>query len=288
MQGGDGDDTYRVDNAADIVSETSSARGPGFTDTVVSTINLDLSDPTRPELGNIENLSLIGGTDATGNNADNVITGNAADNFLNGLSGNDTIKGAEGNDRLYGESGNDTLDGGAGSDTMVGGLGDDTYWIDHPGDVVRENPGEGRDLIKTLVGGLDLSKPELAAIEDLELLSVQTASGYTYAPTASGNDLANVMTGNQWINTLKGAGGSDTLLGLEGADTLDGGSGNDRLDGGAGNDVMTGGAGNDTYVVSSTADVVNETETGHLSGQIDTVESSVDFSLNDPQKPQRH
>ncbi|KNH43125.1 type I secretion protein, partial [Pseudomonas lini] len=49
------------------------------------------------------------------------------------------------------------------------------------------------------------------------------------------------------------------------------------LDGGLGADILIGGAGNDTYVVDNIGDVISETST--LAGEIDTVRSSVTFTL---------
>lgn len=66
------------------------------------------------------------------------------------------------------------------------------------------------------------------------------------------------------------------MSGLDGNDDLSGGTGNDYLNGGAGADTMRGDAGNDTYVVDNVGDVVIET----LRAGTDTVQSSIDFSLN--------
>lgn len=77
------------------------------------------------------------------------------------------------------------------------------------------------------------------------------------ATTATGNALNNVLTGNASNNTLNG------------------GDGNDTLNGGSGTDTLVGGNGNDIYIVDSTTDVLTEAATGG----IDTVQSSVSFSL---------
>ena len=67
MAGGAGNDTYVVDAAGDIVTE---AAGAG-TDTVQSSISYTLG-------ANVENLTLTGSINATGNTLDNTLTGNAA------------------------------------------------------------------------------------------------------------------------------------------------------------------------------------------------------------------
>ena len=104
--GGKGDDTYFVDNAKDVVTE--STAGPlGGKDTVNS--------PDSFILGmNVENLILTGNKNSsgTGNALDNAITGDGTSNTLFGLAGADTLDGG---------AGNDTLDGGAGMTTLTGG-----------------------------------------------------------------------------------------------------------------------------------------------------------------------
>ncbi|HKP25759.1 MAG TPA: PQQ-dependent sugar dehydrogenase [Dongiaceae bacterium] len=75
---------------------------------------------------------------------------------------------------------------------------------------------------------------------------------------------------------IDGGIGDDSLFGGVGNDTLIGAQGNDALTGGAGNDNMRGGAGDDTYIADG-GDIVNESVAG--SGGIDTVQSSISFSL---------
>jgi serralysin len=101
MFGGNGDDTYVVDNAADVTSEASALGG---VDTVLSSI-------TRNLTANLENLTLTGGDAITG-------AGNALNNVLIGNSAANT---------LFGLDGADTLDGGLGADTLQGGAGADAY-----------------------------------------------------------------------------------------------------------------------------------------------------------------
>lgn len=69
---------------------------------------------------------------------------------------------------------------------------------------------------------------------------------------------------------------ADLINGLAGNDTLIGSNFNDTLDGGTGIDSMSGGLGNDLYVVDSASDIVSEVN----GGGIDTVQSSVSYSLN--------
>ena len=194
MIGGTGDDTYYVDQIGDVVTENP-GEGTDLVHTTLSSYVLG---------ANVENLTFDGAGDFHG-------TGNALDNVIHGGSGNDTLDGG---------AGNDTLDGGTGADTMIGGTGDDTYVVDHPGDVVIENPGEGNDLVQTTLASYVLA----ANVENL-----------TY--TGSGNFIA---TGNDLNNTIIG------------------GSGSDIIDGGYGADMMKGGQGDDIYFVDNVNDVVVE------------------------------
>ncbi|MDI1350574.1 calcium-binding protein, partial [Aquabacterium sp.] len=211
MSGGGGNDTYWVDDAGDVVLEATDMG----TDKVFSTVSWTMGS-------NVEQLFLQGpgALNATGNAQENLITGNEFNN---------------------------TLDGGQGKDTLIGGAGDDVYWVDNLGDVVVEEIGGGRDLVKSAI-----SLSLMDQVEDLTLVGVDSING-------TGNGLDNVITGNDADNVLDGGEGADTLVG---------------------------GDGSDTYIVSSTTDVVvEEGDLGpnglfHFSG-IDQVLSQIDFTLGD-------
>ncbi len=186
MMGGAGDDTYIVDNIADIVTEKA-AQG---IDTVSSRITYGLADTdgAGSNGANVENLTLTGtaALNGTGNALNNVLTGNAAAN---------------------------ALDGGSGADTMAGGAGNDVYYLDNIGDAVTEVSNEGTD---TVISSITFSLALAANVENL------TLSG-TDMINATGNALNNVLIGNSANNTLAGYAGSDTLNGRAGADTMMGG-----------------------------------------------------------------
>ncbi|MDN5871868.1 MAG: hypothetical protein L0H73_14245 [Nitrococcus sp.] len=235
LRGGQGDDTYRVEDAQDSVIEASSAG----TDHVMSSVNRTLSE-------NIENLTLTG--DALvgrGNDLANVLRGDGGDNALYGAAGGDRLFGEEGIDALFGGTEADYLDGGVGADRMSGGTGNDTYIVDDAADVANEQPGAGRDVVRS-----SASYSLAAEIEDLYLIGTGNSAG----------------TGNRGDNRLYGNSAGNALIGAAGNDTLDGGYGIDR---------MAGGAGDDRYIVDSAGDAVVEA----VGGGNDSVESAVTRTL---------
>jgi uncharacterized delta-60 repeat protein len=183
LAGGAGDDLYKVDSTTDVVNELA---GEGFFDTVEATASFTLA-------ANIEVLKLLGSAiSGIGNDGANRIEGNAQNNFL---------------------------DGGLGMDSLIGGTGDDTYIVDHAGDVLTEQVGEGTDTVRS-----QITRSLGANFENLVLTGVGNING-------TGNTLGNVITGNV---------------------------GNNELDGGTGADTLIGGAGNDLYWVDDAGDVVTE------------------------------
>ena len=212
-------------------------------DIVFTTATWTMSD-------NVERLTQTGASslNATGNSSANIITGNGGQNGLAGLEGNDTI---------YGGAGSDRIDGGLGNDSLVGGTGDDTFVIDNANDVVSESVNEGIDTVQSA-----FSYTLLTDFEKLILAGTGNFSG-------TGNAVGNALTGNT---------GANLLSGLAGIDTLTGGAGNDTLNGGTGNDLMTGGDNDDRYIVDSLNDATIETSA--LTGGIDTVDASVNWTLS--------
>src|SRR3954471_5039542 len=139
MEGGAGNDTYYVDNASDVLVDSSGV------DTVISLLFQWTLGP------GFENLTMRPddeGGHGIGNELDNVIDGSVVGRgILEGLAGNDvlisgtganTLLGGEGNDTIRARSA-DTVDGGNGNDviysgpfagsppTLAGGAGADTF-----------------------------------------------------------------------------------------------------------------------------------------------------------------
>ncbi|RIJ10348.1 calcium-binding protein, partial [Pseudomonas sp. 91RF] len=143
-------------------------------------------------------------------------------------------------DVLTGNALDNLLVGNEGADTMIGGAGNDTYYVDNVGDVVVETSTLASE-IDTVNSSIDYTLG--ANVENLNLIGGANLN-------ATGNELGNRITGN---------------------------SGNNIIDGGAGADYMAGGTGNDTYIVDNVGDYVVETST--IASEIDTVRSSVSFTL---------
>jgi Ca2+-binding RTX toxin-like protein len=150
-------------------------------------------------------------------------------------------------------------------DAFVGNSGNSTYIVDSIGDTINEGLNGGIDTVRASVTyTLDDN------IERLTLTGTNNING-------TGNDLNNNITGNSGNNILSGKDGNDSLYGEAGNDTLIGGDGNDNLFGGEGADALIGGNGNDIYFVENVGDTVTE----NLNEGIDTVNSSVSFTLSD-------
>ena len=240
MSGGQGDDTYVVDNAGDMIAETANE---GL-DTVQSGITYTLG-------ANVENLTLTGSSaiNGMGNALDNILIGNSAANVLTGGAGNDTyVIGAGdsivevaggGTDTVHsaltytlgsnlenltligssavngtGNSLANILTGNSAANVLSGGTGNDTYVVG-AGDTISEFNNGGTDTVQSSVTWTLGSN-----LENLTLTGLLATNGM-------GNSANNVMTGNSAANVLSGATGNDTLRGGLGNDTVNGGSGND-------------------------------------------------------------
>jgi Ca2+-binding RTX toxin-like protein len=289
MSGGAGNDTYYADNVGDVIIESLN----NGIDSVVASVNYALS-------ANVENLTLVGtaNINGSGNSLNNTLIGNVGDNILDGGQGVDTMIGGAGNDiyivdnmsdavietstaageidtvfstvaltlytnvenlvlagvdainavgnnldnRMTGNDQANTLDGGLGADTMIGGGGFDSYYVDNVGDVVIETDAS-LTAMDRVFSSIDYTLAQ--NVENLILLGSANLNG-------TGNSANNRMTGNDGSNILDGGLGADTLIG---------------------------GLGNDTYIVDNYGDTVTETST--LATEIDTVRSSVAYTLGD-------
>jgi Ca2+-binding RTX toxin-like protein/glucose/arabinose dehydrogenase len=212
MAGGLGNDTYVVDDGADAVNEAS-AQG---NDTIYAAVSYTLGEGSHAETLSAITWAATDPLNLIGNSFNNTVYGNAGVNLLNG---------------------------GGGTDLMIGFGGDDTYVIDHAGDLIIDNAGQGNDAVYAAVS-FTLN----------EGAHVETVSAISWAATdplnLTGNSLTNSVYGNAGTNILNGGGGTDFMIGF---------------------------GGNDTYIVDHAGDLIIET-----AGQgSDIAYAAVSFMLNE-------
>ncbi len=187
LEGNIGNDSYVVDNFADVIVET----GGDFRDRILASVSIDLNNAAY---AGVESVTLLGAAALTA-------IGNAGANLLIGNTGANTIDGG---------AGFDTLAGGAGSDSLAGGGDSDTYIVNSAADKIDESGGGADDRILAAIG-IDLNNPAYAGIEHVTLAG-------TAALTAIGNAGSNMLIGNSGANKLDGGLGVDTLIGAAGND----------------------------------------------------------------------
>lgn len=184
--GGAGDDTYIVDNAGDVIGDSSGV------DLVKANVSWTMT-------AQIENLILTGSgaINGTGNEAANIITGNDAGNVL---------------------------DGGAGADSLSGGGGNDTYIVDNAGDVIDDTSGV--DLVQASVSWTlsaafeNLSLLGSDAINGFGNASANSLTGNSADNILDGGEGADTLAGGGGNDTLIRNQGADTLTGGQGSDTF--------------------------------------------------------------------
>lgn len=183
---------------------------------------------------------------------------------------NINLTGDIGNNRLIGNAFNNIIDGKCGVDVLIGGAGDDMYYVYSNDDTIIENAGGGTDTIK-IVG-----KFNSYTMQD----NVENAQ-VGYVGKIIGNSLNNIIHAPTSSCTIDGGMGSDILIGY----TLY----------------------SNVYVVDNVNDIIIEASYNNRSaywtpygipygtpygslvgapsegvdrGSIDTVESSISWSLN--------
>ncbi len=189
LRGMGGDDTYLVSSRS-VVDE--SVKGSGGTDTIVAYASYSLSDTAHVK-GAVENLTIEGGTVATGNGLANTI---------------------------------DASLGGSGQ-TLRGLAGNDTYIID-ANDIVDES-AKGSGGTDTVRANFSVDIGDTAHFKG----SIENVVLYGFNPIdATGNGLANVLDGSTMgHNHLTGKGGNDTYI-INVGDLVDeatGGGGTDTI-----------------------------------------------------------
>ena len=280
-EGGDGDDTFLIEDLAEPGLPDTVIRGNEDLETLGDTLDLSALDGvdvvlTVPEAGTIsegdvtvgfaeiENLILTAGDDTV--DASALATGVTLDlddgnDFFVGGDGNDTVDGGDGNDTFEGGAGDDELTGGAGDDKIVGGLGEDLLYGGTGNDTIvvgqgdQAEGGDGDDLFVVE----DYAEPGLPPTvirgnEDLETLGdtldlsaldgVDVVLSDPETGTATGGD---VTVEFAEIENLDFTAGNDTVdaTATDTGVAVDLEEGDDIFEGGAGDDDVMGGDGND-------------------------------------------
>ena len=163
LQGFDGDDTYIVDSAVQLVKEAYN----GGADTAYLSAKSFLFSSA------VETVFLLDGAESVrmSHTAATVI-GNAAVNSIGGSSQDDLLFGAGGNDTIRGRYGDDTIDGGSGTDTAVfdGAASDYLIALNADGNIQVADQA-GTDGIDTLIEVELLQFADgLVAVADIEWL----------------------------------------------------------------------------------------------------------------------
>lgn len=169
---------------------------------------------------------------------------------------NNQITGDASANILKGGYGDDFLDGGSGIDNFEGGYGDDTLVVDSTNEIIKEIAGQGNDWVQSASINLDLNTPNWGG-------SIENGR----------------LTGTSFAGNVTGSNGDNYLVGNDAGNVLDGRDGKDTLEGGLGADI---------YYIDSLTDTLKEVPNGFdtagkiLPASIDTVQSSINFSLTYP------
>jgi len=208
MYGGDGNDTYFVDQVDQIIVEHSFGNA----------VRSRLSDYTLPE--NVETLFLVR-EDATGrgNDQNNRLHGSVGEDRLHGMGGDDWISGGGHNDR-------DHIFGGLGNDVIIGGSGHDDFYFDTalsasnvdtimdfaPEDTQRWVPGEHGGWTEIdFKDELMLDRKVFTALGDANWLSPNEFHAGTSAGDATDRIIYDAATGNIFYDA-DGSGGIVQIL----------------------------------------------------------------------------
>jgi Ca2+-binding RTX toxin-like protein len=282
LEGRLGDDTYRVDNANDVVLEV----GDQGNDTVLASVSY--------ALGGGASVETLATTSDTGTAAIN-LTGNGIGNSIRGNNGSNVLNGGGGSDGLDGRGGIDTVSyennawrvvvilgvNGAPGQGYEFGLVPQEVLLAVDTLVNVENV-RGSAFNDTLVGNEAVN--ELRGLGGSDVYVVQNAGDTIVESAGQGNDevraaVSYTLTAGADVETLRTTDDNGTaaidLTGNTSGNNIIGNNGDNTLNGGGGNDGFVGRGGNDTYIVDSITGQI--TENG---GQgIDTVRSSVTYTL---------
>ena len=285
MEGRQGDDTYRVDNAGDVVNE-STDQGD---DTVLASVSYTLTAGSSVETLATTNDAGTAAINLTGNNIGNAIRGNDGTNILNGRGGADGLDGRGGTDTASYENNSAFVvaflgvNGAPGFAQEFGVLPNGVVTIFSVDTLVNIENLRGSNFNDTLIGNEAIN--ELRGGGGSDIYVVQNAGDTIVENGGQGNDevraaVSYTLTAGADVETLRTTDDTGTALinltGNAANNVVVGNNASNTLDGGGGNsDELVGRGGDDTYLVNNAN--VRITENG---GQgIDTVRTSVSYTL---------
>ncbi len=207
MIGGSGNDTFVVNNAGDVVEDTSSSTS----NVLVSSVSYTL--PT-----NVDTLTLTG-------TAALIATGNGdAANTLSANSGNDTLIATAPTDTLY---------GGAGSDAIYAGWEQNLIYAGSGGTSAKPTSVFGNAGPTSL-----LTQSTIYGGAGTDVLYGGPGSDWILSGTG-----ISTLIGGSGSETLDGSAGTNKILGGSGSNLIYGGAGTTEIDQGSGTNVIYGGPG---------------------------------------------
>jgi Ca2+-binding RTX toxin-like protein len=195
LEGGLGNDLYYVDNAGDVIVESTDAGDDVLVANFSYTLNAGAS---------VETMVARDGTSSIN------------------LTGNELGQ------SIYGNAGANTINGGGGADYLVGGAGNDRYFVDND-DGISELAGGGDDSVFvtdsfSLRAGAEI---ETIVAFNQDSTAALNLSGNEFGQSLYGSQGANRLQGGGGNDYLVGLGGNDILDGGTGTDGMNGGTGDD-------------------------------------------------------------
>jgi Ca2+-binding RTX toxin-like protein len=227
--GGAGNDTFVINNANDVITDTSTTASNIISSTVSYT------------LPNHVNALIFTGTAAL------VATANSGNDSITANTGNDTLVAAG--------SGNDTLVAGTtGTDSLVGGSGNDTFFVNNTADKVSDTSSAASNTISSTVS--------YTLPTDVSYLTLTGTS----ALSGTGNTILDLIVGNTGNDTLTAGTGIAALEGgrTAGSDQIKASSNQAALIAGAGSSTLTGGAFKDFYAAGLVSDSITTGATSNV------------------------
>lgn len=213
--GGSGNNTFKVNNVADIVIQQENA---GL-NTIISSVSYVMPD-------NVQDLLLTGSASltATGNSGVNLIVANSGNDtliagsgvsVLQGKTGHATLRNLAGAGALLGGSNSDTIIGGAGAAFIDGGAGNDAITLGSGTTVLAFNAGGGKDLVTA--GGSTGNTLSLGAGIDQSYLTL-SKSGSNLVLGTGGTDSVTLLG---WYSSADNHEFSTLQLVKDGAERFD-------------------------------------------------------------------